>query len=109
MHKRASRTRLTNGAAALCISGSGSTLLSVVHAEEAEAFAERIKKELADSVYGWRCARTSRARGCLENEKAPRWVKNGAVHRRGNGRLNFFSWTKNEFFKGSALPPAHEA
>ena len=45
---------LANGAAAFCISGSGSTLLSVVRAEEAETFAERMESALADSLYGWR-------------------------------------------------------
>lgn len=45
---------LANGAAAFCISGSGSTLLSIVRAEEAETFAERMESALADSFYGWR-------------------------------------------------------
>lgn len=45
---------LDNGAAAFCISGSGSTLLSVVPAGEAAAFARRMEQALADSRYGWR-------------------------------------------------------
>lgn len=42
------------GAAAFCISGSGSTLLSVVGASEAEAFARRMDAVLAGSAYAWR-------------------------------------------------------
>ena len=45
---------LANGAAAFCISGSGSTLLSVVRAEEAETFAERMESALDECLYGGR-------------------------------------------------------
>ena len=45
---------LANGAAAFCISGSGSTCLAVADGENAETIAEGIRKKLADSPYGWR-------------------------------------------------------
>lgn len=43
-----------HGAAALCISGSGSTLLAAVHAQQAAAFAKAMARALADSRFGWR-------------------------------------------------------
>ena len=45
---------LDNGAAAFCISGSGSTLLAVVRADEAEDFTERMERSLSDSGCGWK-------------------------------------------------------
>lgn len=50
---------LENGAAAFCISGSGSTLLAVVRVEEAEEFAGRMDRSLAESPCGWRAVALS--------------------------------------------------
>ena len=62
---RARRAAMESGAAAFCISGSGSTCLAVADGENAEqlalqteenaeTIAEGIRKKLADSPYGWR-------------------------------------------------------
>lgn len=50
---RARRAAMESGAAAFCISGSGSTCLAVADGENAETIAEGIRKKLADSPYGW--------------------------------------------------------
>ena len=51
---RARRAAMESGAAAFCISGSGSTCLAVADGKNAETIAEGIRKKLADSPYGWR-------------------------------------------------------
>lgn len=53
-YEKAERASLQAGAAAFCISGSGSTCLAVVDVYQREAIAQNIREALKDSPYGWR-------------------------------------------------------
>ena len=53
-YDRAERAALDAGAAAFCISGSGSTCLAVVDVYRKDAIADQIREALKDSDCGWR-------------------------------------------------------
>lgn len=51
---RAREAALSSGAAAFCISGSGSTCLAIAEAARAQQIAEAIRAKLSDAQYCWR-------------------------------------------------------
>ena len=53
-YEKAERACLDAGAAAFCISGSGSTCLAVVDVYRKDMIAQRIREALADSPWNWR-------------------------------------------------------